>query len=128
MSEVAVGLFIVLPWYMAELGKVGITRSSLLVRLWLPLFAAAIVGIEAHAVAGAISQAFAACAVSGALGLVVIGLLGYRLRSVITGLRAALHAAAAAGPADEKPELSQHVPADPPREPATPSSEITPMP
>lgn len=101
MSEVAVGLFIVLPWYMAELGKVGITRKSLLVRMWMPLVAAAIVGVETHAVAGAISQAFAACAVSGALALVVIGLLAYRLRSVITGLRAALHAAAApAGQAD----------------------------
>lgn len=90
MAEVAVGLFIVLPWYLAELGEVGIARRPLLGRLRLPLLAAAMVGVEARAVAGAISQPFAACAVSGVLALVVIGLLGYRLRPVITGLRASM--------------------------------------
>ena len=110
MAEVAVGLFIVLPWYMAELSKVGIARRPLLGRMWLPLLAAAMAAVAAHAVAAVISQAFAACAVSGVLVLVVIGLLGYRLRSVITGLRATLRGATTAGPGDEQSELPQRPP------------------
>jgi hypothetical protein len=90
MAEVAVGLLIVLPWYVAELGKVGIRRGALLGRTWLPLLAAAGVSVAGRAVAGVIVQAFAACAVSGLLTLVVISLLGYRLRSVIAPLRATL--------------------------------------
>ena len=128
MTEVAVGLFIVFPWYMAELSKVGIARRPLLGRMCLPLLAAAMVGVAAHAVAGVISQAFAACAVSGVLALVVIGLLGYRRRSVIAGLRATLRGATTAGPADEQSELPQHAPAGPLREPARRSSDIAPTP
>jgi O-antigen/teichoic acid export membrane protein len=102
MAEVAVGLFVVLPWYMAELSKVGIERRKLLGRVVLPLLAAATVGVAAHAIGGAVSQAFLACMVSGALALVVIGLLGYRLRSVITTLRATLRGATTAERADEQ--------------------------
>ena len=96
MAEVAVGLFVVLPWYMAELGKVGIERRALLGRVWLPLLAAAIVGVAAHAIADVISRAFVACAVSGVLALVAIGLLGCRLPPVITALRATLREATTA--------------------------------
>jgi PST family polysaccharide transporter len=105
MAEVAVGLFVVLPWYMAELSKVGIERRPLLGRMWLPSLAAAMVVVAAHAVAGVISQASVACTVSGVLALVVISLLGYRLRPVITALRATLRGATAAVPGDEQSEL-----------------------
>jgi O-antigen/teichoic acid export membrane protein len=90
MAEVAVGLLVVLPWYMAELSKVGIERRPLLGRVWLPLLAAAMVGVAAHAIAGVIGQAFVACAISGVLALVVSSLLGYRLRPIITALRVIL--------------------------------------
>jgi PST family polysaccharide transporter len=90
MAEVAAGLLVVLPWYMAELSKVGIERRALLNRVWLPLLAAVMVGIASHAIAGVIAQAFTACAVSGVLALAVISLLGYRMRSGISALRATL--------------------------------------
>jgi PST family polysaccharide transporter len=96
MAEVAVGLFVVLPWYMVELGKVGIERRALLGRVWLPLLAAAIVGVAAHAIADVLPRAFVACAVSGVLALVAIGLLGCRLPPVITALRATLREATTA--------------------------------
>jgi hypothetical protein len=96
MAEVAVGLFIVLPWYMAELSKVGIERRPLLGRVWLPLLAAAVVGVAAHAIADVIPQAFVACATSGVLALVVSSLLGYRLRPIIAALRVTLREATTA--------------------------------
>jgi O-antigen/teichoic acid export membrane protein len=103
MAEVAVGLLVVLPWYVAELGKVGIARRPLLGRMRLPLLAAAAVAVAARVVVGVIPQAFAACAVSGVLALVVIGVFGYRLRPVITGLRATLHGASDAVPLPSAP-------------------------
>jgi O-antigen/teichoic acid export membrane protein len=104
MAEVAVALIVVLPWYLAELGKVGIKWKPLLGRVWLPLLAAAVVGVVAHAIVGVISQAFVACAVSGVLTLVVIGLLGGRLWPVVTALRATLHAATTAEGGDRQPD------------------------
>jgi O-antigen/teichoic acid export membrane protein len=104
MAEVAVALIVVLPWYLAELGKVGIKWKPLLGRVWLPLLAAAVVGVVAHAIAGVISQALVACAVSGVLTLAVIGLLGGRLWPVVTALRATLHAATTAEVGDRQPD------------------------
>jgi O-antigen/teichoic acid export membrane protein len=104
MAEVAVALIVVLPWYLAELGKVGIKRKPLLGRVWLPLLAAAAVAVAAHAIASVISQPFVACAVSGALTLVVIGLLGGRLWPVVTALRATLHEATTAEGGDAQPD------------------------
>ena len=103
MAEVAVGLFVVLPWYLAELGKVGIRWNSLLGGSWLPLLAAAVVGVAAHGIAGVTTQAFAACAASGVLALAIIGLLGYRLRSAVTALRATLREATSAGGVGGRP-------------------------
>jgi O-antigen/teichoic acid export membrane protein len=116
MAEVAVGLLVLLPWYMAELGKVGIERRLLLGRMWLPLLAAAMVGLAAHAIAGVISQAFVACTVSGVLALVVVGLLGYRLRSVIVALRATLRGATTAERGDGESELPRRTQGRPPWE------------
>jgi O-antigen/teichoic acid export membrane protein len=116
MAEVAVGLFIVLPCYMAALSKVGIGPRSLLSRIWLPLLAAVMVGVGAHAIAGVISQAFAACVASGVLVLVAISLLGYRLRSVISALRVTLGGATQAGSADGQSESPEHAKAGPPWE------------
>ena len=97
------GLFVVLPWYLAELGKVGIRWNSLLGGSWLPLLAAAVVGVAAHGIAGVTTQAFAACAASGVLALAIIGLLGYRLRSAVTALRATLREATSAGGVGGRP-------------------------
>jgi O-antigen/teichoic acid export membrane protein len=144
MAEVAVALIVVLPWYLAELGKVGIKWKPLLGRVGLPLLAAAVVGVVAHAIAGVISQAFVACAVSGVLTLVVIGLLGGRLWPVVTALRATLHAATTAEVVDRQPDRqpargegqpelalpAQGLPpggqAGPPWEPARPPWELEP--
>jgi PST family polysaccharide transporter len=138
MAEVAVGLLVVLPWYLAELGKVGFEWRPLLGRVWLPLLAAAAVGVAAHAIAGVISPAFLACAVSGVLALVVISLLGYRLWPTVTALRSTLREATTAEGGDGRPEggdgqsapstLAQGrrppEPAGPPWEPARPPWEL----
>lgn len=98
MAEVGVGLFVVLPWYLAELAVVGVKPRALLGRSLPPLLAAVVVGVAAHAIAGVISQPLAACAVSAGPALVVIGLLGFRLRSGVTALRATLREATSPGP------------------------------
>ena len=103
MAEVAVALIVVLPWYLAELGKVGIKRGPFLRRVRLPLLAAAAAALAAHAIAGALSQAFAACAVSGVLTLGVIGLLGHRLWPVVVALRATLREATTVEGGDTPP-------------------------
>ena len=126
IAEVAVGLFVVLPWYLAELGRVGIERRALLGRVWLPLLAAAIVGVAAHAISGVISQALAACTVSGVLALVIIGLLGYRLRTVITALRVTLHQATEPEGGTAQSEPPSRTQGRPPWEPARPPWEVQP--
>jgi O-antigen/teichoic acid export membrane protein len=127
MAEVAVGLVVVLPWYMAELGKVGFEWRPLLGRVWLPLLAAAAVGVAARAAADAISPPFLACAVSGVLALAVISLLGYRLWPAVTALRSTLREATTTegddGPPegdDGQPALSTLAQGRAPREPAGP--------
>lgn len=125
MAEVAVGLFAVLPWYMVELGKVGIDWRPLLRRVWLPLLAAATVGAAAHVIAGVISQAFVACAVAGLLALVVVSLLGYRLWPTVTALRVTVSEATAAEGGDGQPELPALTHGGPPREPTGPPWEPT---
>jgi len=99
LAEVGVAAGIILPWYLSELSKVGVKRRVLAGRLWLPVVAAAAVGAGAAIVARVIRSDLAALATGGALALTVIGLLGYRMRSVLAALRADLSQRPAAGPA-----------------------------
>jgi O-antigen/teichoic acid export membrane protein len=98
LAEVAVAGCVVMPWYLSELSKVGITRRSLAARLWLPVVAAAAVGGAAAAAARLIRADLAALAVGGVLALAAIGLLGLAMRSVLAALRADLGQRPAPGP------------------------------
>ena len=88
MAGFAVAAFVVLPWYLIELARVGIRPRALAGGLWLPLAAAAGVGLAARGAAKVIPNDFAACAVGGSVALIAIGLLVYRLRPVLEVLRA----------------------------------------
>jgi O-antigen/teichoic acid export membrane protein len=99
LAEVGVAACVVLPWYLIELRKVGIRRRALAAGLWLPLVAAAAVGAAAAVAARVIRIDLAALATGGVLALAAIGLLGYKMRSVIAALRADLGQRSAAGPA-----------------------------
>jgi len=103
LAEVAVAAGVVLPWYLGELSKVGISRRAMAARLWLPVLAAAGVGAAAAVMAAAIQVSLAALAAGGLVALAAIGLLGYAMRPAIAELRPVLglrqtaaHAAAAA--------------------------------
>jgi O-antigen/teichoic acid export membrane protein len=113
LAEAAVAACVVLPWYLTELSKVGIGCGALAARVWLPLTAAVAAGVAAAVAARIIRADLAALAVGGALALVTVGLLGYRMRSVIAALRADLgHRAPEppAGAAGSGPELAAEIP------------------
>jgi PST family polysaccharide transporter len=99
LAEVAVAACVVLPWYLTELRKIGIRRRALAARLWLPLVAAVAVGAAAAVAARVIRVDLAALAVGGALALIAIGLLGYRMRSALAALRTDLGQRPATSPA-----------------------------
>jgi O-antigen/teichoic acid export membrane protein len=90
IAGVAVAAFVVLPWYLRELSKVGIRRRVLAARLWLPFTVAAGVGAGADAAARAIPNDFAACAAGGVAALIAIALLLHRMRPTLKALRTAL--------------------------------------
>ncbi len=92
LAGVLAAAFLVLPWYLVELGKVGIKARSLAGRLWLSLVVAAGVGAAAWAAAQVIPSAFWACAAGGTIALGAIGLLGFKMRPVLAELRPALAA------------------------------------
>ena len=116
LAEAAVAAFVVLPWYLAELGKVGISCRALAGRFWLPLLAAAGVGAAAAAAARAIPADLAALSAGGVAALAAIGLLGYWVRPAIDALRPVLRLRQAAAPAVPAPP-------DPGRADATAASE-----
>lgn len=90
IAGVAVAALVVLPWYLAELSRVGIRRRALAVGLWLPLVVAVGVGAAAGVAAKVIPNDFVACAVGGVVALAAIGLVIYRMRPAIRVLRSTL--------------------------------------
>jgi O-antigen/teichoic acid export membrane protein len=87
LAEVAVAACVVLPCYLSELSKIGITRRAMAARLGLPLAVAAGVGGGAELAARTIPVDLAALAVSGAVALAAIALLLFRMRSALAALR-----------------------------------------
>ena len=99
LAEVAVAVCVVLPWYLAELSRVGITRRTLAARLWLPFTAAVAVGAAAAVAARLIPNDLASLSASGVVALAVIGLLGYWMRRPLAALRADFRQRPAPSPA-----------------------------
>jgi O-antigen/teichoic acid export membrane protein len=87
LGEFAVAALCVLPWYLVELSKAGIRLRALCRHLWLPLAGAAAAGLIAVGAARAIPNAFMALAASGVATVAIVGLLVYRMRSLLTLLR-----------------------------------------
>ncbi len=108
LGEFAVAALCVLPWYLVELSKAGIRLRALCGHLWLPLAGAAAAGLIAVAAARAIPNAFTALAVSGLAAAAIVGLLVYRMRSLLTLLRSP--AAQAAGAPAARPVTSAAAP------------------
>jgi O-antigen/teichoic acid export membrane protein len=88
MAEVVVSLVLVLPWYLSELSSIGISRRSFSAKVVLPLLAAVVVAIAAAAISRTISNALAACGISGVIALAAVVLLVYGMRASVAQLRA----------------------------------------
>jgi O-antigen/teichoic acid export membrane protein len=90
LAEVAVAGLLVVPWYLAELSRFGISRRSLISKLWLPVLAAIAAGLGAAALAHVIAIPILACLAAGVMTVAVIAGLCFRARSDLTLLRPVL--------------------------------------
>jgi O-antigen/teichoic acid export membrane protein len=88
LAEAAVAIVLVLPWYIAELSRVGIRVRALIGHVWLPVLGAALTGSVAMTMARVIANDLIALSLSGVATLAVVGCLVYRMRTVIALLRA----------------------------------------
>lgn len=89
--QLLIALLFLLPWYLTELKPVAIWPRMPTRRLGLPLGAAVVVGLITDGVAHISHDDAVTLAVSGAITLLVMGLLVFRLRTVLAAVR---HAAA----------------------------------
>lgn len=118
LAELAVAMICVLPLYLAEFSKAGIRLRDLGRHLSLPFAGAALAGIAALAAAQLAPSDFMALAASGVAGVAVVGLLLYRMRTVLALLRASAAEpvagdtanAVAAGPVPGEEVRGQEVP------------------
>jgi O-antigen/teichoic acid export membrane protein len=86
-AQLGVAAFVVLPIYLYELGKVGISPGALWRRMAVPLGGALAVAVLVMLIDWMISVDILALVVAGVVGMVAIGLLGYRMRGVLRTLR-----------------------------------------
>ncbi len=87
LAGVTVAAGVVLPWYLIELRSVGIRPLALGARLWLPLLGAALAGLSAMAARRFCPTDLTACLAAGFATMFIIGLLAYRMRSVLAQIR-----------------------------------------
>lgn len=87
-AHVAVAALVVLPLYLWELSRAGIAVRDVLTRVGPPLLVATGVGLAAVAAHSVISLDLLALGVAGVIALAAIGLLLYRMRPALHGLRA----------------------------------------
>ena len=96
LAELAVAAGCILPWYLIQLRKAGIPLGALAGHLWLPLAGAVLVALVALAAAQVAPSDVTALAASGLAMAAVVGLLVFRMRTVLSMIRqpAAVPAAA----------------------------------
>jgi PST family polysaccharide transporter len=87
-AQLAVGLVIVLPIYLYELRRVGISPGAFLSRLGLPILGAVVVTGVAAVINGLTSIDLLILTVTGIAGAAVIAFLVYNLRATVRSLRA----------------------------------------
>lgn len=87
LAGVTVAAGVVLPWYLVELRSVGIRPLALGSRLWLPLLGAVLAGLAAMGARRFCPTDLTACLAAGFATILIIGLLAYRMRSVLAQIR-----------------------------------------
>jgi len=87
LAEASVVMFVTLPCYLAGLRGTGIKLRDLSRRLWVPVAAGVLSGLAAAEEARLASSDLVALAASCATTMVIVALLGYRMRSVLRSLR-----------------------------------------
>jgi PST family polysaccharide transporter len=88
-AQFGVALLVVLPLYLYELNRAGISPTALGARVVVPLIGAAAAAAAALAAARVIPVDLLALAVAGVAGVAAMGLLVYRMRGVLRALRTA---------------------------------------
>jgi O-antigen/teichoic acid export membrane protein len=89
LAEAVVAAFVVLPFYLGGLRTTGMRLRALSRHLWWPGTGAAAAGLVAVVASRFAPNDFAAVLVSGVAAVVIIGLLAYRMRAVLSVLRPA---------------------------------------
>lgn len=84
LAGVTVAAGVVLPWYLVELNSVGIRPFALGARIWLPVLGAAAAGLCAAGARRVAPSDLTACLIAGFATMLIIGLLAYRMRSVLS--------------------------------------------
>jgi O-antigen/teichoic acid export membrane protein len=112
LAGVAVAAGVVLPWYLVELNSVGIRPLALGARLWLPLLGAAMAGLAAVTARRVAPNDFTACLIAGVATMGIIGLLAYRMRSVLSLIRQTEAEAAVPAAADAREPITVSTSAD----------------
>jgi O-antigen/teichoic acid export membrane protein len=87
-AEVAVAAFVILPWYLRELKRVGIRARALGGRLWPPLAGAAAAGLAAVDAGIVAPNYLTALVMSGVAASAAIGLVAASMRGTLTQLPA----------------------------------------
>ena len=124
LVELAVAAAVPLPWYFFELRRAGISGRALAMRLGLPLVGGGLAGLTAAGVFMATRTALPALCCGALAGLLVIGLLLFRMRAVLASLRRRYEHGG--GPAHEPGWEGAGQP--PEREPSQATAEVTPGP
>ena len=88
LAETAVAALVVVPYYLGGLMLVGIRARALGRHLWLPVVGAAVAGLVAMQTARVVPNDFTALAISGVVTVMIISLIVYRMRAVLSLLRA----------------------------------------
>lgn len=86
LAELVVAAIVPLPWYLFELHKVGTGGRALATRLGLPLLGAAVAGLAAAELSATVRSGIIALCCGALVGVLVIGLLLLRMRSVLASL------------------------------------------
>lgn len=100
LAEATVAIVLVLPWYVAELSRVGIRVGALIGHIWLPVLGGGLAGLVATAMARMITNDLIALSLSGVATLAIVGCLVYRMRKIIALLRSSSAAPAATASSD----------------------------
>jgi hypothetical protein len=91
---------VVLPWYLVELNSVGIRPLALGARVWLPIVGAAVAWLCARGASKIVPGNFTACLISGIATVLIIGLLAYHMRPLLSSIRRASAEEQTAAPED----------------------------